>query len=86
MTESLIARKKLWIIGVLAAMAMMLVMLFTLASPASADFCIDEGKANVENVGPSPSGFGDDDGVAMSHGAAWRAHQNSDAIDNGCST
>ncbi|MCH7558784.1 MAG: hypothetical protein IIB56_15190 [Planctomycetes bacterium] len=66
--------------------AMVAVMMFLSASPALADFCIDEGGANVENVGPSPSEFGDDDGVAKRHGAAWRAHQNSDAIDNGCST
>ena len=82
MTESFVAQKKFWIIGILAALAMMFVIMFTLAAPASADFCISPGQGNSGEVGPvGPSGgpAGPGKGPNDNRGA-WNAHDNSGVI------
>ena len=82
-TNGLLSQRRLWLIGVLAAIAMMVVLLFMSASPASASLCITQGEADVE-VPLDPADFNDRgssrDNPADKN-AAWEAHKNSDTVD-----
>ena len=93
MTDGLLAQRRWWLIGVLAAIAMMVVLMFMSTSPASADLCINPDQTNdASDVGQTAvnlverSEFDDrgfsDDGNPGGRDALWEGHKNGKAITN----